>query len=730
MADKKEKMFHISAVTKDGTVQDAKIDIDYFKDGENFSAQGSYGGYLGRRFDNFEGNISVKSDYNRSDYEWFRAKTLHANAIEQMSIAQKAYEKVGMVRNIMDMMAEFCAQGVRIEHVNPKKERFLQEWFEYVGGPIITERMAHMLYRLGAAPIQAAYGTISLPTENKMSAQAQLGDVEYEPLKIEKKSIPLKYTFIPPWNIEIIGGDLSLFIGKPFYAVKIPSTLSSSLKNANKIQDDKLKQELKDTMSKIRMYSNKAGSYIYLDPDKFDIYFYKKDDWQAWATPIISCIIDDLMLLEKMKLADASALDGAISNIRHWTVGIIDPSNPSNSIIPTKTGINKIRQILSMSVGGGTMDLVTGPEVAFKESSTQVHKFLGTEKYESTLNAIYDGLGIPPPLRGSGGSANATNNYVSLKTLVERLQYGRSILIAFWNKQLSIIQKALGHKVAGKIVFDNMILSDESAEKKLLIELIDRDLVSPDAVQRFFGFNPLLENAKINRTHKKKASGVSPPKASPFHNPQQDFEHKKSLIQNGDITPSEVGIELKPRKPGEKPRVDKLAEQKAANTALKQKGKKKAKKTTNGRPKSVTETSKRKKKPNFRPQTGKGYHNLVLWANEAFNIVTENLSPVILETFGKKNFRQLTVAEFKEAEDFKFSTFAQLQPLSQVTNTSIYAALQCNRRNIADVLDYYEVLKNDFISSNNREMTTEEMRQLFILAYVEAKFKDFSENGV
>ncbi len=708
----------------------ALAETDYLESNE-YVAKAGY--HPGRRFDNYEGNISVKSDFNRSDYELFRTPTLNMDPVDLMRISQKAYEKVGMVRNIMDMMAEFTSQGVRVEHPHPKKQRFLQEWFEYVQGPTISERLPHMLYRLGVAPIQTAFGTISLPNENKMSAsQGQLGDVEYEAVKVERRQIPLKYTFIAPWNIEIIGGDLSLFIGKPFYALRIPSTIVGALSQANKVADKKLKQAVQETLNKLNPITNRSGTYIYLDPAKFDIYFYKKDDWQVWPVPMIGAILDDLMLLEKMKLADASSLDGAISNIRHWKVGILDPTNPTNSIIPTKAGINKIRSILSMSVGGGTMDLVTGPEVEFKESNTQVHKFLGTEKYESTLNAIYDGLGIPPPLRSST-SANATNNYISLKTLVERFQYGRSILTAFWTKQLEIVQKALGHKIPGKIVYDNTILSDEANEKKLLLELLDRDMIDPDSVQRYFGFIPSLVKPRLMKAHRERENEQLPPKAGPFHTAQQDFEFKKGLLQAGDVAPSEIGVNLKPRKDGEEPRIDKLGKQKLAEKKVggssKTKLKSKSKSGSKGRPRNVTETKKRKKKPNFRPQTGRGYHDLLLWSTSAYNYVSDNLSSIILTNFGKKNFRQLTTAEFQEAELFKFAVFAQLEPMSELTSTKIYAALQTDRKYISDIINKYEILKSNYITTNNREPTTEENRQLYILAYVEAKLEDFFKKG-
>ena len=86
--------------------------------------------------------------------------------------------------------------------------------------------------------------------------------------------------------------------------------------------------------------------------------------------------LDDIIMLEKMRLADLSALDGAISNIRLWTLGNLD-----HKILPNKAAINKLRDILASNVGGGTMELVWGPELSFQESSSEVYKFRFREIY-------------------------------------------------------------------------------------------------------------------------------------------------------------------------------------------------------------------------------------------------------------------------------------------------------------------------------------------------------------
>ena len=108
--------------------------------------------------------------------------------------------------------------------------------------------------------------------------------------------------------------------------------------------------------------------------------------------------------------------DGAISQVRLWRLGSLE-----HEIFPTDAAVSKLADILISNPGGGAFDLIWGPELDFKESGTNVHQFLGSEKYEPVLNNIYAGLGIPPTLTGSATSSGFTNNYISLKTLVQRL---------------------------------------------------------------------------------------------------------------------------------------------------------------------------------------------------------------------------------------------------------------------------------------------------------------------
>ncbi len=674
---------------------------------------------IGRTFVDFDNNISVKSDFNRRDYEYFRANTDNLTPEKLIDLAQKSYEKVGIVRNTMDTMSNLGCQGIRIQHPVRRTERFLQAWFNYVGGPGISEQFLNILYCLANVPVKTAYGTIDYPSEQDLSkTKADMDNTEMIRVETLPRVIPLKYSFVYPNSIEAVGGNLNIFMPRPIYAMKLPADIRyelSKLSRMGKFNQDAHKQ-LSQEINKLIQVNSQV---IPLDPEKFDIYFYKKKDWQLWATPMISSILNDLIMLERMKLADNCALDGAISNIRHWTVGIIDSANPQNNILPTMGAINRIKNVIANNVGGGTMDLVTGPEVAFKESATQVHHFLGSEKYEVTLNAIYDGLGIPPPLRSvQSSSSNATNNYVSLKTLVENLKYGRSVLTKFWNKQLQIIQKAMGHAQPGQVMYDQIILSDEGSEKKLLIELVDRDLISAEAVQHYFGFIPGIEKKRVRRDAKERQMDKMPRKAGQFHNAMIEEDMKLALVQNGDITPSEAGIELEERKEGETPRVDKQITAKKEADAFKSKMKA-------GRPTGVTETSKRRKKPNFRPRASIDYFDVSLWAEKAYDKLSTAIAAVYLTEVAKANLRQLTSLQSQELEKRKFVALCNLEPLTNdITirlddKAIIYTAANTN----------FDVLKQSYLTKYDSEPSLDEARKMQILSYIEAVCAHLEKNG-
>jgi len=301
-----------------------------------------------RSFLDIETNRSVRTGMNRGDYDRFRSEeSVPKKQKDIMRMCMDAYSKVGIIRNVIDLMGDFSSQGVTVVHPNKKIEAFYRKWFMKVGGPERSERFLNTLYRCGNVIVKRRTAKISKRIEDGFK-KSRSADMDIELLSVKKREIPWKYDFLNPLSVEVVGGQLAT-PGYQSVVSNLPLDLASQM--------------------------GRGLELIPLDKEKLRVFHYKKDDWSIWASPMIYAILDDIIMLEKMKLADIAALDGAISNIRLWKLGDLD-----NKILPTKAAINKLRNILASNVGGGTMDLVWGPELDFKESNSQVYKFLGSEK--------------------------------------------------------------------------------------------------------------------------------------------------------------------------------------------------------------------------------------------------------------------------------------------------------------------------------------------------------------
>jgi hypothetical protein len=695
-----------------------------------------------RTFENFSTNISVKSDYNRSDYDYFRPSyTVPQLQKEIIGMCMEAYQKVGLIRNVVDLMSDFGAGGIRLQHTIPSTQEFYTSWFEKVQGKQISERFLNLLYRAGQVILKESHGKVSVFDERDMR-KGKAQDIKLDKIKPNKREIPLKYTFIDILSVEALGQELIQFVGQPTLALRISPKLKTAISTAVSA-GPQLAPEVRKMIEKIPKDISDAilsgKQYIPLDFEKTSVYYYKKDDWMTWANPMCYSILDDLLMLNKLKLADISALDGAISNIRLWSLGIIGDS-PANSILPTKSAINKLRSILSNNVGGGVLDLVWGPELKFMESNSQVWRFLGSEKYNTTINAIYEGLGIPAPLRAGAGTSN-TGNFIGLNTLIKRLQYGRDRLIEFWTKEIKYVHKAMGFP--GKppqVVFDFMALADEPAEKQLLINLWDRDIISDETILELFGRLPNIEKSRVKREMGERINETMPYKSSPYHNPMVESEYRKILLQGGNVTPSEIGVYLDDRKEGEKTKMELLEEsqlkikkmdienqqkmndqnikiQKQTKQEDRQHQLKMKKVGVPGRPLNIKETQKRKPKPTGRPSTKAEFVDLVLWANAAQETISDLITPSLLHGFEKPNLRSLAKDEFELYEKVKLDILCGLSPFEKVVPEKVQLLLASNQSVNEAIIGSVKTLRAQFVLTNNREPTVAELRQIFSSAY-------------
>jgi hypothetical protein len=655
-----------------------------------------YGGSNQQTYIDIEPNKSVRPSFNRSDYDSFRPGESIPNRQKKiMSACMASYDRVGIIRNVIDLMSDFASQGLVLVHPNKTIEKFYRKWFTQVKGYDRSERFLNYLYRCGNVAVQRRTAKLNRKKEAELKRAAG-ADVLIDDLKVPKREVPWMYDFLNPVSIDVADAG-SLAVGKPQFYLNISKHTQQSLMNTATTNKAVFSTLPKDLQSQIQ----KGERRIPLGDNTF-FYHYKKDDWLLWANPMIYAILDDIRMLEKMKLADLAALDGAISQVRLWTVGDYE-----HKIVPTRAGLQKIRDILASNVGGGTMDLVWGPELKFTESNSQVYKFLGDAKYQPVLTSIYAGLGIPPTLTGASGSSGGyTNNFVSLKTLVERLEYGREVLSGFWKQEIEYVRRAMGFRLPAEIHFDSIILSDESAQKKLLMDLADRDIISQETLLERFKELPNIEKVRVGREERERSNNPNTPrKAGPYHNPHHSEDVAKLGMQQDYLDTEEYFEKL--GLPYSEP---KELEVKDSNTVTQnQKPEKEVKNA--GRPTQSKDTKPRKQR-RVLPRSGEPT-SAILWGIEAQEKISEMMTPVICEHYSKKDSRSLSKAQVEELEYLKLSIFASLEPMVEVNHESIQGALARNAKPSSKFVELSEGKATTFNTIRQRKPNTSEMRHIY-----------------
>jgi len=601
---------------------------------------------------------------------------------------------------MIDLMSDFASQGIRIVHPNKRIEKFYQNWFTRVNGKDRSERFLHNLFKTSNVVIRRQTAKIKQSDQERIYKSIAGADIEQiSHMSTQNNIIPWKYVFLSLLTIEPAAGDLAIFEDKPTLKMVFPRKAKSM--TGQKFSKEELKV-INSLPQDIKQAILKEGSVL-LDTENTLLFHYKKDDCEIWASPILEAILDDVVLLEKLRLADYAALDGATSNIRIFKLG-----NLEQRIMPTPTASQKLASILESHTGVGTMDLVWGPDIELIESKTNVHEFLGEEKYKPTLQAIYAGLGIPPALVGGGGTS-MTNNFISLKTLIERLQYGRDVLLRFWNTEIAIVQKAMGFRFPAFIEFDFQALANEDAEKALLIQLSDRGLISDEALQQRFDMNHEMEKVRLQRESRERVKGVRVPKAGPWHDPQIDNSLKKIALQNGMVTPSQVGLMLEKNTDEDLLMFD---EEKNGDVE-----------DTNelsgipnqGRPKNSKDKEKRKDRQ-VNPKTKAAIET---WASFAQETISNILNPILLKSLNKNNARKLTNEESESIENIKFRVLYNISPFTNIDNQVIASVINNGFESsvLNELLSWYK----NYEILVGRSIKLEEQRKIQIAFYATKK---------
>jgi len=387
------------------------------------------------------------------------------------------YYTTPVVRNIIDLMVDFASEGLRIEHKIDSQQRFYDEWARRSGFYELIPQIFHSILLTGNCFVMKRTGKVSKAVQQEMSR----GSLEFP--NVKNRILPISYTILNPTRIEIEQSEL---FDERNISFKLSEADIKKIKNpSNKNQRD----VLKSMSPQVRAAALKSGT-VFLEPDKVTPLFYKKLAWQSWAYPLIFSCIDDINFKKMLRQMDESSAADVIKAIVIFKLG-----NTKENFGATQAMFSKFATLLKNPAEA--KNIVWNDLIDVMDSYPPIDKILGSEKYDVVDRDILTNFGVSEVLV-SGRAGNYSSAFLSVRTLQEKLETVRNyVMNAFVIPELVQIQRAVNFRNKPKARFSSMSLRDEQAEKKLLMGLLDRKIISAQTMHETLGLDTGIEKMRL-----------------------------------------------------------------------------------------------------------------------------------------------------------------------------------------------------------------------------------------
>lgn len=644
----------------------------------------------------------------------------------KMAMAVECYKSFGVIKNVIDLMCNFASEGISVQHPRKNIRRFYQRWFEIVDIPGRVKDILRAYYKTSNVFIYTTFGDIDKAAYDRMrsakgsdfypralsdtsdpSNDDKLEEIDEQLSKpTEKRQIPWRYTLLNPFQMELVG---SKYFGEQKW-VFILDELTANEADAKKTRKESVPESVVEYLDRSdinippEFKKLRKGRVVELDQGKLWTLHYMKDDHEDWADPMIWPVINDVIYKNKLRAMDMSVCDSVINAITVFKIG-----NLKEGYVAPPEHYDKLSELLRTP--SAAMTMVWNDALEIESNYPPVDKILGVQKYESVDRDILAGLGISEVIvNGRGG--NYSSSFLSVRTLLERLEEGRREVEKWLNKQLRMVAAIMGHRDVPTVKFGQMSLRDEQAEKQLILGLLDRNVISIEAVHEMFGFNFEVERERLKNEKEIEESEEIFVKHGPFVDPMTDAHEAEKMEEQQEQMDKDRKLQ---RENMEVERKNRESEMKFKMQTEKQKPqmmKKKQIQNPNGRPPGIR--TPHSKKRNTKPK-GMAFIDARILAEKRYNEIEQYLVSKLVELRGVPYKKALTANDRSTVENLVFAAFSGCSIESPVTPSFIEQALK-EKLVDATVISLVSEYTETFLRRMNREPSSDERREIKIAA--------------
>lgn len=413
-----------------------------------------------------------------------------------LEIVNKAYACIGVVRNTIDVMAEIANDDIFLDGGNSASKSFFDAWLNVIDIQNIKEQFFREKYKSGNVFFFSFDGEFKPKEYENYSS-----DIKKRMISQEKTiQIPIRYILLNP--ADIISRNV-LDSSSGVYSKVLSPFEVSRLKNRNTPEDIAVYKSLpKETKEAIDMNSSEV--YMTLDPKRISFSFYKKQDYEPFAIPMVWSVLTDLDVKMAMKKMDAAVLKTVENYILLITMGTEEEKGGVNA-----ENMQALKDLMKNGSIGNVLvsDYTTKAEFVIPD----IKKVLGKEKYEVLNKDIQESLQNILNLEGTY-SGLSTKLKVFLKKLKEEKD---KFLKDFLIPQMKIVGEKLNMKNIPTPKFKEVDFENKEALQRIALRLYELGAITPQQLMEIFenGVYPTpneIEPEQENFTENRKKGYYNP----------------------------------------------------------------------------------------------------------------------------------------------------------------------------------------------------------------------------
>jgi len=671
------------------------------------------------------------------------------NVIAQCMMAYYGY---GVVRNVIDTYANFACEGLQIDHTDKAARQFFKNWAKKVGLEERALKIFTNMFITGNVFVQRRWATLS-GSDKRAMKEAKASDVDELPggkflIRGEKSDrtiepgasaidqffssskampeeveaaskpadseenlpkrtdskIPWGYTCLNPLQMERRGKKVR---GRDYWVMTLSREDTIDIAKGMGMSYSKHRQELGATevnlpaefTRRIRKYEGSgAGYYAEVrlnDNDLAVIQEPGKFDWTDWAIPAIFPALRALSFKDCLRAMEIKACNSIINSIYLFKLGDIEKGMPAED-----EHFERLADMLQAP--GQTMNLIWNEAIEASVIQADVSAIMDPKKHESADRDILTALGVPEVLLGGKGG-NFSNSFIGVAAVLERLEAARKAVLKWIMGEVKLVADAMKFRKVPTITFGKTSLRDQKTEQQFILNLLDRNVVSNEAVLREAGLDIEIEAAKKKEEKPlTKKSGVME-RQGPF------------IKDDPPKPPAGAGP------PGAKPAAPKSKP-----------------KTPNGRP-GGSSTGPTGKQSNPRGPKGQGvaemlemYDSTRAMAREMLDKIEGIINEGICQAKGLRYIKQFPQEERDRLEQLCYNVFSHLPPAPQPSYNDDFVVNMLQSDAVvnvkADVLDLYTRQVAEYSAKYSKEPSRETRRQFMVSAWTQYAISTHLDN--